>query len=141
MIPDLQAALLCDDVRQEKNGKFIVIGIFDGITVPAMPFVIQRICLVSRWCCGQGRFEQQSRLLAPDGQQVIAEGKRIQLHLPDTQRIATSVEVFLRLRFNAPGMHWIEIKLDSQLKLRFPLHVRLTAAQGAPPSDGDGAQP
>ena len=28
MIPDLQASLLCDDVRQENNGKFMLIGIF-----------------------------------------------------------------------------------------------------------------
>ena len=31
MIPDLQTSLICDDVRQERNGKFILIGIFDVI--------------------------------------------------------------------------------------------------------------
>lgn len=32
--------LVCDDVRQENNGKFIVIGLYTGgITVPQLPFV------------------------------------------------------------------------------------------------------
>lgn len=31
--------LICDDVRQENNGKFIVIGLYTGgITVPQIPF-------------------------------------------------------------------------------------------------------
>ena len=37
LTPDLQASLLCDDVRQERNGKFILIGIFAGLIVPAFP--------------------------------------------------------------------------------------------------------
>ncbi len=31
MIPDLQSSLICDDVRQERNGKFMLIGLFDAI--------------------------------------------------------------------------------------------------------------
>ena len=31
LTPDLQSSLICDDVRQERNGKFILIGLFDMI--------------------------------------------------------------------------------------------------------------
>lgn len=140
MIPDLQAAILCDDVRQEKNGKFIVIGIFDGLSLPSLPFVLPRICLFSRWCCGQGRFTYQSRILAPDGQRVLAQGRGVPLTLNDDQRVATSVEFFVRLQIAEPGVHWIEIQLDQQLKLRFPLHVR-RVAQAARPGDGGESPP
>jgi hypothetical protein len=43
MIPDLQASLLCDDVRQERNGKFILIGIFEGLVVAQLPAAFYRI--------------------------------------------------------------------------------------------------
>ena len=34
---------------------------------------------------------------------------------------ATSVEYFLNVRFERPGTYWIEILLDGDLKLRYPL--------------------
>ncbi len=71
MTPDLQASILCDDVRQERNGKFILIGLYDGIGVPGFPTVFQRICIVNRWCCGQGQFKQHSRVVKPDSATLI----------------------------------------------------------------------
>jgi hypothetical protein len=37
MLPDLQSTLLCDDVRQERTGKFILIGLFDSLGSPTVP--------------------------------------------------------------------------------------------------------
>ena len=48
MIPDLQASVLCDDVRQERNGKFMLIGIFDGLVQAVNQPVCPRICLMNR---------------------------------------------------------------------------------------------
>ena len=121
MVPDLQSSLLCDDVRQERNGKFILIGLFDVIAVPAFPAVFQRLCLVNRWCCGVGEFRQNSRIYRPDGKTVLVQGKEIMVRLPDNEATATSVEFFLNVRFESAGAYWIEIHLDSDLKLRYPL--------------------
>ena len=129
MIPDLQTSLLCDDVRQERNGKFILIGIFDGLFLSQIPGGFPRLCLVNRWCCGKGTFSQRSRLVGPDGTRVICEGQQIPITLPDEHQIATTVEVFVNVQFLAAGPHWVEIQLDQQLRLRYPLHVRLAAAQ------------
>jgi len=135
--PDLQASILCDDVRQERNGKFILIGIFDAIGVPAFPVVFQRICIVNRWCCGLGTFQQRSRIIAPDGATVVVEGKDVPVHLPDNEANATSVEFFLNVRFEKEGAYWIEILLDGDLKLRYPLKARPVAAKRhAPPGPG-----
>jgi hypothetical protein len=134
MIPDLQTSLLCDDVRQERNGKFILIGIFDGLFLSQLPGVFPRLCLVNRWCCGQGGFQQRSRLLAPDGTTVICEGQPVPIQLPDENQIATTVEVFVNLQFQAAGTHWVEVHLDQQLRLRYPLHVRPIPPQSPPPA-------
>jgi len=135
MIPDLQTSLLCDDVRQERNGKFILIGIFDGLFVAQLPGVFPRLCLVNRWCCGQGTFTQRSRIVAPDGS-TVCEGQQVPITLPDENQIATTVEIFANVQFRTPGAHWVEVQLDQQLRLRYPLHVR-----PAPPAPVPGTPP
>jgi len=132
MLPDLQSSLLCDDVRQERNGKFILIGLFDAIGVPAFPAVFQRLCLVNRWCCGEGEFEQRSRILKPDGTTVVVDGKPVRVKLPGSEATATSVEFFLNVKFEAVGTYWVEIILDGVLKLRYPLMAHLVKPRTPP---------
>ena len=138
MIPDLQASLLCDDVRQERNGKFMLIGLFDAVAVPAFPAVFQRICVVNRWCCGEGEFTQRSRFLQADSRAVLVEGKDVKVRLPDSEATATSVEFFLNVRFQEEGTYWVEILIENDLKLRYPLKARKVARKkpDAPGSTG-----
>ncbi len=121
--PDLQACLLCDDVRQERNGKFILIGLFDTIGTPQFPLVYPRLCIVSRWCSGEGNFFQHSVILAPDQRTKVIEGKPIPIRLPSPEATATNVEFFMNVAFKEEGTHWIEVLLNDDLKLRFPLRV------------------
>ena len=124
MIPDLQSSLLCDDVRQERNGKFILIGLFDVVATRTFPTAPQRVCIVNRWCCGQGTFQQQTRILNPNGMDVLREGRMVKVELPNEHSVATTVEFFLNMQFAVEGFHWVEITLEGDLKLRYPLHVR-----------------
>ncbi len=72
MLPDLQSTLLCDDVRQERTGKFILIGLFDSLGSPTFPFRHPRMFLVTRWCSGEGQFEQHTKVLRPDMSTIVA---------------------------------------------------------------------
>ena len=121
MTPDLQSSLMCDDVRQERNGKFMLIGLFDMIAVPRYPVVFHRICLVNRWCCGQGEFRQRSRLILPDGDTALVEGKEVVVRLADTEATATCVEFFLNVKFDTTGTYWVEVLLEGDMKVRYPL--------------------
>ena len=123
MIPDLQSCLLCDDVRQERNGKFILIGLFDAIGVQSLPTHYPRLCMVTRWCSGEGEFHQRTRILSPDERRAVVEGKEIVFRLPSAESTATNVEFFLNTQFDVEGTHWVEILLDGDLKIRFPLRV------------------
>lgn len=129
MIPDLQTSLLCDDVRQERSGKFIVIGIFDGLVVAEQNPVCPKICLMNRWCMGEGSFSQKSRIVGPDGVTVVCKGQPVPIHLANDQQVSTTVEVFINLPFRTAGTHWVEIMLDNQLKMRYPLVVRKVRPQ------------
>ncbi|MCS6771455.1 MAG: hypothetical protein NZ740_05450 [Kiritimatiellae bacterium] len=128
--PDLQAAILCDDVRQERNGKFILIGLFDAIMVSSLPTRYPRLFMVTRWCSGMGTFQQRTRILKPDEVSVLVEGQNIPVNLPNSEATATNVEIFLNVEFQQEGVHWVEILLDGDLKIRYPLRVGI--AKGAP---------
>lgn len=131
MIPDLQSSLICDDVRQERNGKFMLIGLFDAIHAEKLPMTFAKMCLVTRWCSGEGVFTQRSRIIHPDQQTVLAEGKNVQVKLPSPEAAATSVEVFINVAFPVPGTYWVEILLEGDLKIRYPLRVNKLEARPA----------
>jgi len=133
MIPDLQSSLLCDDVRQERNGKFMLIGLFEGIVINQLPGVFPKICVVNRWCSGSGEYSQRTRIVSDDGRHQVCQGQAIKIKLANELQTSTSVEVFLHLQFQSEGTYWVEISLDEQLKLRYPLTVRLAKQQPQPP--------
>jgi hypothetical protein len=135
MIPDLQSSILCDDVRQERNGKFILIGLFDSIASPQFPLVYPRLFMVTRWCSGEGQFKQRTRILKPDQNTVLVEGKDIPIRLPSPEATATNVEAFMNVQFDQEGPCWIEILLDGDLKIRYPLRVNKIQI---PPQSGVG---
>ncbi len=130
MIPDLQSSLICDDVRQERNGKFMLIGLFDAIHTETFPTTFAKLCLVTRWCSGEGTFTQRSRMMHSDQHTVLAEGKDVQVNLPSPEAAATSVEVFINVAFPEPGVYWVEILLDGDLKIRYPLRINQISRKG-----------
>jgi hypothetical protein len=133
MLPDLQSSLLCDDVRQEANGKFILIGIFDFLGGPQLPIRYPRLFMVNRWCSGEGRFTQRTRVLKPDQITPLLSGQPIPVALQDPQASATNVEVFFNVQFNEAGTYWVEVLIEDQLKVRYPLRVAQVRAGPPPP--------
>ena len=75
ILPDLQASLLAEDIRQEASGNFILIGIIGYIHVPQLPAVALKLCVFNRWTAGIGNFSELVRLIAPDGKTVLRESK------------------------------------------------------------------
>jgi hypothetical protein len=138
MMPDLQMSVLCDDVRQERTGKFILIGLFDVIGLPQFPAVFPRMCIVNRWCSGQGTFREKTRIVGPDNGVVVAEGQGIAVQLPNTESTATNVEFFMNLKFDKEGVYWIEVLIDEDLKIRYPLRVNRVQP---PPAAQGGSMP
>ncbi len=133
IIPDIQSSILCDDVRQERNGKFILIGLFDAIVVQSLPVRYPRLFMVTRWCSGEGEFKQRTRILKPDQSTVLVEGQNIPIRLPSPEATATNVEVFLNVEFQIEGAHWVEVLLDDDLSVRYPLRVGIAPKQPGQP--------
>ena len=116
----------------------MLIGIFDGLVqMPNTP-VCSRLCIVNRWCCGQGSFRERTRIVGPDNGPVVMEGKEIVVRLPDTESSVTNVEFFLNVKIGKEGVYWVEIMIEGDLKLRYPLRVNRVSAP--PPPGGNEGQ-
>ncbi len=131
ILPDLQAALLCEDVRAEISGQQTLIGVVTAIPAPMMPVAFFKLCLWSRWCGGEGTFVQRSLILSSDQEQILAES-RVEFTLNELESHATNVHVFGGVKFEHFGVHHVEIHLDDELKLRFPLQVVQVSHPGQP---------
>ncbi len=101
----------------------MIIGIFDAIHTKKVPITFAKICLITRWCSGEGSFVQQSRIMHPDQKSVLIEGKNVPVKLASSETATTSVEIFIHFTFPKPGTYWVEISLDNDLKIRYPLLV------------------
>jgi hypothetical protein len=130
ILPDLQASILCEEVRQEVNGNFILIGIIGLIRVPQLPVTAFKLCVFNRWTAGVGAFTESVRLIAPD-QTTIMRKSEVKFGLQDAAHHATNVSVFGQVEFSVPGTYFIEVLVDEVMKLRFPVTVVVVAPPAA----------
>jgi hypothetical protein len=120
--PDLQASLLCEDVRQEMNGMQTLVGVVNVVPARTLPVGLLKLCVWTRWCGGIGKFRQSSRILGVDEDQVIAESF-IDFELKELEGHVTNVNLFTGVQFQQFGLHHVEMCLDNELILRYPLPV------------------
>ncbi len=120
--PDVQACVLCEDVRAEISGQQTLVGIIGLIVAPSLPIGFFKLCLWTRWCGGAGKFKQTSLILGCDDDQPIAQSE-VEFALPEMDAHATNVHVLGGVQFQKYGVYHVEIRLDGELKMRFPLPV------------------
>ncbi|MBI1871560.1 MAG: hypothetical protein HYS07_10250 [Chlamydiae bacterium] len=125
ILPDLQFSILCDDVRREHNGKLILLGLFETIGAARFPVVHPTLFVVNRWCNGVGEYRQNTVLRKPDNS-VLAEDEVTMIQLNDLKAKHTVIARFNNLRFEGPGEYAVEIRLDGELKIRYPVVLALS---------------
>ena len=120
--PDLQATVLCEDVRTELSGQQTLVGVINVIPAPTVPIGFFKLCLWTRWCGGAGEFLQTSFILGSEDDKPIAQSE-VKFSLPELESHVTNVHVFGGVQFPQYGIYHVEIRLDGELKIRFPLPV------------------
>ncbi len=133
ILPDLQCSLVCEEIRQEVTGNFILIGVINFIRVPQLPVMALKLSLFNRWTAGVGRFTESVRLVAPDQTTVMRKGE-VKFALQDAALHATNITVFGQVEFKAAGTYYIEVLVDDVMKLRYPVPVILAPPQNQPQS-------
>jgi hypothetical protein len=135
ILPELQATLLCEEVRQEANGNLFIIGVINFLRVPQLPVVAARLCVFNRWTSGVGRFIETTRLVAPDGMTVLVKGET-KFELPGPAAHAVNLLAFVNVEFKVTGTYFLEVLVDDVMKMRAPLSVVL-----APPPTPSAVNP
>jgi hypothetical protein len=133
ILPDLQCSLLCEEVRQEANGNFFLVGVINYVRVPQLPVVAFKLSLFNRWTAGVGQFVETSRFIAPDQTTVLRKGE-VKFVLKDAALHATNVTLFSQVEFKIAGTYYIEVLVDDVMKLRYPVPVVHTPPPNQPPA-------
>lgn len=122
--PNLQFSVLCDDVRREENGKFMLIGLFEAINAKKFPATHGSMFIANRWCKGEGRFTQKIRIVNTKDKSIVFQTDEQAFELPDIDRHHTLVSRFNNIVFPNPGKYWVEVLLDGELVLNYPIILK-----------------
>ncbi len=133
ILPDLQCSLLCEEVRQEANGNFFLVGVINFIRVPQLPVMALKLSVFNRWTAGVGQFVETTRLIAPDQTTVLRKGE-VKFALQDAGMQTTNITVFAQVEFKAAGAYYVEVLVDDVMKLRYPVPVVVVPPPGQPSS-------
>jgi hypothetical protein len=136
ILPDLQCSLLCEEVRQEATGNFILIGVIDFVRVPQLPVTAFKLSVFNRWTAGVGVFTESVRFIAPD-QTTVLRKSEVKFQMKDPAMNATTVSLFGNVEFAAAGAYYIEVLVDDVMKIRYPVNLVLVQA----PNPGPGQPP
>jgi hypothetical protein len=136
ILPDLQSSLVCEDIRQEATGNFILIGVVNFLRAPQFPVVALKLNVFNRWTAGVGQFTESVRLIAPDQTTVLRKGE-VKFILKDPSLQATNVTVFGQVEFKGPGHYFVEVLVDDVMKLRYSIPV----LHAPPPQAAQPARP
>src|SRR6476620_4142228 len=131
ILPDLQCSLICEEVRQEVNGNFFLVGVINFIRVPQLPVTAMKLCFFNRWTAGIGQFTESVRLIAPD-QTTVLRKSEVKFAMKDTAVHATTVTVFGNVEFANAGSYFVEVMVDDVMKLRYPVTVFVVPQQPNP---------
>ncbi len=130
VLPNCQASVLCEDIRREITGMQTLVGVINGVRTPQLPVGFMKLCMWTRWCNGIGRFKQTAKLLDP-AEKVLGEAS-LEFELKEMDVMATNVNLFGGVQFAQYGNYHVEILLDDQLIIRFPLPVVRAQLPGQP---------
>jgi hypothetical protein len=147
LLPDLQCSIMAEDVRQEVQGSFVLVGVLGFIRVPQVPVTAYKLCVFNRWTSGLGQFTETVRFLAPDQSTVLRTGQT-RFALQDATHHATNLTVLGQLQFPAAGVYHVEVLVDEVMKIRYPLPVVVvpptpprTTSSGASPESNEPKPP
>ena len=120
--PALLYSVLCDDVRREDNGKFILLGLFETIGARDFPAAHLTLFVVNGWIAGAGKFSQYSRILDPSGHE-LARDRETLFELANLKSRHSVIARFNNIELPQPGEYAVEVLLNGDLKVRYPLVV------------------
>jgi hypothetical protein len=101
--------IVCDDVRVEKTGKLILVGVYLGnIVCRELPTILPTLSFLTKWKSDDGSLPKGVfRLLDPSGTEVVAVGTEA-IPAGDPKPMLLSINRFVPMRLKVPGRYrWV----------------------------------
>ncbi len=95
---------------------------FETIGAREFPAVHPVLFVVNGWIGGAGTFRQYSRILDPGGQEIARDQETV-FQLSNLKSRHSVIARFGNLEFPQPGEYAIEVLLNEDLKVRYPLVI------------------
>ena len=121
--PNLQLVytLLCDDVRIEMGNKISLMGICQNIMVEKLPISIIKFGVLNHFR-GDGRYNTEVRILAPDRTNLIVTSQPTEVELTPGG-FTDNVSFFVNVMFPTAGTYWVQTLADTVVLDEVPLIV------------------
>ena len=122
--PSLQFSIPCLGVTEDE-GPPSFNRIFYELPFPEFPFTFPGpgFFICNGWCNGEGEFNQKMKLIKPDKSVLVETGDQ-PFKLAEVETPFMAINLFQQIVFEVEGTYWIQIFLDDELALEYPLVVR-----------------
>lgn len=124
MKPSLQFSIPCLNVKEE-DGPPSLEHIFYELPFPQFPFKFpgRGFFINNGWCNGKGQFVQSMKILNPDKSSLVETGDQ-PFTLAEAETPFMAVNLFNGVEFKTEGTYMVQVYLDGEIKLEYPLVVR-----------------
>ncbi|MBM3463804.1 MAG: hypothetical protein FJX76_17035 [Armatimonadetes bacterium] len=123
--PRLQFSVPCLQVEDEKGPPSFKY-VFYEMPFPEFPFAFpegQGFFVANGWCNGLGAHVQRMKILDSSKKDLVDTGDQ-PFNLKKAEEPFMAVNFISGMKFDGPGVYWIQIYLDNQLALEYPLPIR-----------------
>jgi len=127
---DVTVSVLADYANVSQDGKLNIMGIFQEINTPVLPFVLPQMYLVLSFSAGPAEFgtarDVRIVLLHSDGKEVLR--LNAQMQVPGAIRLGSRAYIneaigLAGVTFERPGDYGFSILVGDDEKATVPLHV------------------
>ena len=134
--PFLQFSIPCLNVEDQKGPPSFQY-IFYELPLPAFPFQFpegEGFYVANGWCNGTGAHVQRMKILDPSRENVLVDTNDQPFTLKRVEEPFMAVNFITGMRIEREGAYWMQVFLDNQLRLEYPLQVRKADSQPQPPT-------
>ena len=106
----------------------MLLGLFETIGSKVFPVMHQTVYIMNCWCSGLGEFRQRTRILDVKGA-VLVQDQETNFRLNSLKSKHRVIARFNNLMLRTEGEYSIEVLLNGDLKVRYPLIVEKISPQ------------
>jgi hypothetical protein len=135
---EVTVAVLADYANVSQDGKLNIMGIFQEINAPDLPFALPQMYLVLSFSAGPAEFGSLRNIRIPllhsDGREILAMEAQMQVpwaNRPGSRAYINEAIGLAGVTFEQPGDYAFSVLIGDDEKATVPLHVNEPSTGGA----------